>query len=358
MTNPDQLHHALVGCGRVAPTHVDAARYAEPLALRDVVDTNDQKAKAFAAEWGLRAVSFDELLADPSVVSVSICTPHDTHFELAKAVVEAGKHVLLEKPAALVLADVDELAATARARSRYLFPITQHRFDPLVAVARDLLASGDLGAVRMTRISLECVRDPTYYRDSDWRGSWAREGGSVLMNQGYHFIDMVLWLLGPVVRTGAAMDNLANRDVMETEDSLTANLVFASGALGVVNITGAAGGQWNNVIELVGDQGSLAFDLSTPARVHRLELRSKRALKHWRSQFNDAQRVTPMPVGVSYYGVTHRDHFRVLADAITEGHIDERCATLEQARQAVELINTIYESARRGETLPAANATR
>lgn len=351
LTTSNQRFHALIGCGRVAPTHVDAARYASPLSLRDVVDIDSAKAQAFAQQWGLNAVSLDGVLRDPTVVSVSVCTPHDTHFDLTKAALNAGKHVLLEKPAALEPAEVVELAAVAAKRSCHLFPIAQHRFDPLVSVARDLLASGDLGTIRMARVSLECVRDPAYYGESDWRGSWAREGGSVLMNQGYHFVDMLLWLLGPAVRTSAVMANLANRNVMETEDSLAATLDFQCGALGVISISGAAGGQWNNVIELVADQGSLAFDLSTPARVHRLDLSSKRALKHWRAIVAEAQSVIPMPVGVSYYGVTHRTHFQVLAEAIAGSEVDERCASIQQARGVVELINSIYRSARSGETL-------
>jgi predicted dehydrogenase len=348
-TDSNQAFHALIGCGRVAPTHVDAARYAQGLVLRDVVDSVPSQAEAFAQEWGLSVASLGQVMGDPGVVSVSLCTPHDTHFELTELALRSGKHVLLEKPSALVQAQVDQLAQIAAECGRQVFPITQHRFDPLAKVARDLIASGELGTVHMARVSLECVRDPGYYADSDWRGTWAREGGSVLMNQGYHFIDMLLWLLGPVQTVGAMMSNLANRDVMETEDSLVATLEFAAGALGEVNISGAAGGRWTNVIELVADRGVIAFDLSTPARVHRLELKSKKALKHWRAAVSEASAVTEMPVGVSYYGVTHRDQFKVLGDLLAGKPIDERCATLAESSQVVGVINGIYRAATSGE---------
>lgn len=351
VSDSNPVYHALIGCGRVAPTHVDAARYAEDLVLRDVVDSVPAIAEAFAQEWGLTAVPIEAVMDDPNVVSVSLCTPHDTHFKLTKLALESGKHVLLEKPSALDQAQVDELAVIAEQCGRHVFPITQHRFDPLAKIARDLISSGDLGTIRMVRVALECVRDPGYYADSDWRGTWAREGGSVLMNQGYHFIDMLLWLVGPVQTIGASMGNLANRDVMETEDSLVATLEFATGAFGEINISGAAGGRWTNVIELVADRGVIAFDLSTPARVHRLELKSKKALKHWRAAVAQAAAVTEMPVGVSYYGVTHRDQFRVLGEVLAGQAIDDRCATLAESSQVVRVINVIYRSATSGEKL-------
>jgi predicted dehydrogenase len=350
MLNPsNEWLHALIGCGRVAPTHVDAAGYAAPLRLAYAVDTDTEIASAFAARWGLAPAELDQVMADAAVRSVSICTPHDTHPDLALQALSAGKHVLLEKPPTLDPSGVLALAAAARSADRLVFPITQHRFDPLVGLVRNLIAEGHLGALRMARVSLECVRDPAYYGASDWRGTWAREGGSVLMNQGYHFIDMLMWLAGPVVRVEAMMDTLGNREVMETEDSLVAALQLENGALGTVAITGAAGSAWSNVIELMGDRGIVAFDLSTPARLHRLELTSKKALKHWRSAFAEAQKTNEIPLGVSYYGVSHRDQFRALTAAV-EGTPDPRAATLEQAAETVRVIQAIYASARGGRT--------
>lgn len=343
-TQSTSWSHGLIGCGRVAPTHLDGARHAPPLQLTHVCDQVPERAAAFASQWGLETAALERILADETIRSVSICTPHDTHIELAQRALASGKHVLIEKPPGLDSDAIARLAAEAGRLGLIVLPITQHRFDPLVGLVRALLDEGELGDLVMLRASLECVRERAYYADSDWRGSWAREGGSVLMNQGYHFIDMLTWLAGPVVQVTALMDNLAGRTFMETEDSLAAALRFRSGALGTVNLTGAGGGAWTNVLELFGSDGIVAFDLSTPARVHRLELRSKQALKHWRKAFAEAAARTEVPIGVSYYGTSHRAQFRALL-AAAAGEADRRAADLEQARSTVELIQAVYRTA-------------
>jgi predicted dehydrogenase len=317
--------------------------------LAYVVDEDLEVATRFQAAYGgdCATDSYETVLADASVRTVSIATPHDTHAHLAHQAIQAGKSVLIEKPPALILHDLDAIQACAQKAGVTVLPIAQHRFDPLVNLVKTMLNDGVLGTIRMAHCQLECFREADYYRESSWRGHVKREGGSVLMNQAYHFIDILLWLAGPISRVSAMMDTLRRYDVMETEDSLVASVQFRSSALGSVVITGAAGSMWRNVVEFVGDDGAVAFDLSFPARVHRLELQSKKELKWWRNAFAALQQETGFTGGTNYYGVSHRAQFRALIAAM-HGEGDSRASTLEQAREVLRTILSIYRAARDG----------
>jgi predicted dehydrogenase len=336
------LGHAIIGCGRISPNHVDAVRHAPPMRLLCAADCDRAAAESFAAAHDVPSIaeSLAQVLDNPEIQSISLATPHDIHLLQAHEAVAAGKHVLIEKPPGLDGQAILELQRAAQTQGVVVLPITQHRFDPLVKAVKDLLASEDLGPVRLARCHLECVRPSAYYADSPWRGTWAREGGSVLMNQAYHFVDMLIWLLGPVREARALYGTLGSAAVTETEDTLVATLRFEASALASLAITGAGGGQWNNLIELIGENGAVSFDLSSPARLHRLEMRSKKALKHWRLKFEDIQ---PAAFGneFSYYGVSHRAQFQAFVAAI-QGDISPRAATLDQAAHVLDTIRALY----------------
>jgi UDP-N-acetyl-2-amino-2-deoxyglucuronate dehydrogenase len=339
--------HAIVGCGRIAPHHADAFLRLGGTRIAYAVDLHPGRARTLAESYAVETVtsSYEQVLADPAVTSISLCVPHDLHAPMALAGVDAGKHVLVEKPVALKGYEVDAIAAAAAAKGVIVAPVAQHRFDTVVAEIGRLIAEDQLGRIGLVRGHLECVRPVEYYAESDWRGSWLREGGSVLINQAYHIVELICWLAGPVTDAQALMATIRNPEHMETEDTLVSTLAFASGAVGALTVTGAGGSVWRSYIELLGTKGEIAFDINFPNVVHRFQLDDKRAMQGWRRRFEATRQSPSSGPGVGYYGHGHRGQAEAFVGQI-RGLPDARAASLEHARDVIGLIETVYASAR------------
>jgi predicted dehydrogenase/dTDP-4-amino-4,6-dideoxygalactose transaminase len=338
------LRHAIVGCGRIAVCHGDA--FAKLNVLAACTDLVQERAATFAARYQIAAAeSFDSLLEDPTITSLSICTPHDLHGSMALRAVERGKHVLVEKPLVLDLKQGERLLAASRECGVVVMPVVQHRLDPIILAVTELVRSEVLGGIRLIRAHLECARPAEYYRDSEWRGLWAREGGSVTINQAYHIVDLLLHLCGAVQSVAAEMSTFAP-DVMETEDTLTALLRFRQGAIGALTVTGAGGSPWNSYIEMIGHAGEVAFTINFPQAVARLRLSERRAMKFWRRRLAEAAEVSAdAPVGAEYYGTSHHAQARAFVARMAGGSA-VNAATAEEALATVAFVQQIYVAGR------------
>lgn len=342
------LKHAIVGCGRVAAAHADAFGHLLGTRTMYAVDSNLDRAVALATRFGFEHVTdaYEEVLRSNEVGSISLAVPHDLHASMAIQAIEAGKHVLVEKPFVLTLAEGRRVIEAAATHGVVVLPVSQHRFDSVVVLVRELIDSGALGTIAVVRGHLECVRETSYYTESAWRGSLRREGGSVLINQAYHIVDLLLWLVGDVQRVSAEIRTLALHGIIETEDTVSASLAFSNGAVGVLSITGAAGQRWGSYIEVAGTGGVIAFDISTPNRVHRLEVHDARTQARYEERLGAIMAGEHKPsASAHYHGNAHRDQARAFLEQIS-GHIVQEAATPTQALRVVETINCVYRSAR------------
>jgi UDP-N-acetyl-2-amino-2-deoxyglucuronate dehydrogenase len=341
------LKHAIVGCGRIAPSHADAFHRLSQVELAVYCDLDSEKSDALADRFPVQSkvADFAQVLSNPGVDSISLCVPHHLHAEYTRLALEAGKHVLVEKPFAIDWESASDLADLARRKSLVLQPVCQHRFDQVVQHVREILHE-DLGDICMVRAHLECHREKDYYSQSDWRGRWKTEGGSVLINQAYHVVDLLLWLLGPVQSLSAQMDTLTGGDVMETEDIFTAQFKFEGKSLGSLTVNGACGPKWHSYIEVSGTKGVVGFDIGYPNQVPRLTLKSRRALKTWRKTFAELLKEAPLPTAaLDYYGDSHRREAEAFV-AQTQGAPSDYASTPEEALQVVKTVSSLYRAAR------------
>lgn len=345
------LRHAIIGCGRVAPSHADAFARLPDVDLAVLCDPDEAAARSLASRFAPEAAvagDYRQVLEDPSVHSVSLCVPHHLHAPMTLAALEHGKHVLVEKPFAMTVEEGLAVRDAQARRGRIVQPVSQHRFDAVVRMVEEMVAAGDLGEICLVRAHLECKRDPAYYGESPWRGRWATEGGSVLINQAYHVMDLLLRLAGPAATASALMDTLQGRQFMETEDALAGTLRFRSGALGSLTVNGASGAKWHSYLELSGTKGVVGFDLGYPNQVPRLHLESRRALQAWRKRLQALAETVRIPTpGVDYYGDSHREEARAFVEGIRGGDRGP-AADPAQALQVVSTILALYESARTG----------
>ena len=162
---------------------------------------------------------------------IAICTPSGGHAALAVAALDAGRHVVVEKPLDVTVEAARTVADAAARSDRTVTVISQHRFDPAARLVHERVAAGRARADHLGRRERRLVATQDYYDSGDWRGTWALDGGGALMNQGIHTLDLLVWLLGEPVEVFGWSDRLAHERI-EVEDTVVATIRFASGALG------------------------------------------------------------------------------------------------------------------------------
>ena len=187
---------------------------------------------------------------------VTVCTPTGRHAEVAIEALEAGKHVIIEKPAEVTVEKTDEIIAAQRQAGKLVAVISQHRFDPATEVTVDAIRRGELGRLTSGIASIDWWRGQTYYDSGDWRGTWELDGGGALMNQGVHTVDLLVATLGRPVEVTAYTATLAH-DRIEVEDVAVGVVKFANGALGVLHATTAAYPGLSARLQVHGDKGSV-----------------------------------------------------------------------------------------------------
>lgn len=225
------LNCALIGTGMVAGTHVAAIKASDKVALKGVTARRPESAQAFAAEHGVEAYSdVAAIAADPAIDFAIIVTPPNARLDLIEPLAKAGKPILLEKPVARDGKEAEQVVKLCEDAGVKLGIVFQHRMREASKKAAELVASGTLGALGIAEIKVPWWREQAYY-DEPGRGTYARDGGGVLISQAIHTLDLALSLTGPVASV-QAMTATSKFHTMESEDFATAGLRFANGAIG------------------------------------------------------------------------------------------------------------------------------
>ena len=228
------IEFGIIGCGRIAQRH---ARYMQERGkLVAVCDIIPEKAIQAGAEFGADVFfSVEDLLKKNSFDVIAVCSPNGWHARHTVQALEAGAHVVCEKPMAISSADCQEMIATARANKNHLFIVKQNRFNPPVAAVKKLIDEGRLGKIYSIQVNCCWNRPTAYYADS-WRGTKTLDGGT-LFTQFSHFIDVLYWLAGDVKHVEAMLTNAAHKNSIEIEDSGAVIFEFVSGAIGSLHYT-------------------------------------------------------------------------------------------------------------------------
>ncbi len=249
------LSFALIGCGRIGSRH--AAQINRLANLIAVCDVDTKKAKAIAKQYGCSySLSVEELLLRHQPDVVAVCTPNGLHSTHSVATLQAGCHVVCEKPMAITSDDCRRMIDAAEHANRILFIVKQNRFNDAVVQVKNLLNKNKLGKIYSFQINGFWNRNDDYYKDS-WHGTKRLDGGT-LFTQFSHFIDILYWLLGDVASVQSYLTNAAHQSVMETEDTGVAILQMQSGAIGTLNYTVNSFGQnMEGSITLFGEKGTV-----------------------------------------------------------------------------------------------------
>jgi UDP-N-acetyl-2-amino-2-deoxyglucuronate dehydrogenase len=251
-----RLQFAIAGCGRIAGRH--AMHINNKGILAAVCDIDRAKADALGAAYGARVYySIDKMLAaEKEVAVVAVCTPNGLHKEHSIKALNAGFHVLCEKPMAISPADCGEMIQTAEKNNRRLFAIKQNRFNPPVQAVKKILEEGKLGKICSFQLNCFWNRGHDYYGNS-WKGTMNLDGGT-LYTQFSHFIDLLYWMLGDIKEVKAFTGNYNHQGIIEFEDTGAVILKFQNGVIGTMNYTvNSYQKNMEGSLTLFGDKGTV-----------------------------------------------------------------------------------------------------
>ncbi len=235
----DQIRIGIIGAGGISHSHALAYRGSMNRDLAKVVaiaDIAEDAAKERAGQYGIERVYTDwhDLIADPGVQAVSICTPPFLHVDQACAALRAGKHVLCEKPVSPTLAGLDEIAAAERDGGAMFAGVFQHRVGQGAQQVKALIEAGHFGKLVFGLSETLWQRGDDYY-SVWWRGTWEQECGGVTMGHGIHSIDMLAWLFGEPASLIA--DAATVKLDIQVEDTSLATVRFKNGAVGQIIVS-------------------------------------------------------------------------------------------------------------------------
>ena len=231
---------AIVGCGHIAHRHVKHINDHKLGEIVGVFDIDQRKLASFSSEYGLRSYSsIVDLLADPSIDVVNVCTPNGTHAEIAIQVLRAGKHTVVEKPMSISIRAAKEMKEVAKAQNKTLFVVKQNRYNPPVKAVKALIEKKKLGKVLMVSVNCFWNRNAAYYQQSDWRGTKALDGGT-LYTQFSHFVDVLYYLFGEIENVKGTVANTSHQGLIEFEDSGSFSFNFKNGGIGNLAFTTSA----------------------------------------------------------------------------------------------------------------------
>lgn len=266
MTISETIGFAILGPGMVADYYRQAIQANADLGARLVAVGHYAPTRfpEISARFGVPCMTYEELLTNPNVHVICICTPSGQHAEQVIAAARACRHVLVEKPMALNLANADAMIAACDRADVKLGVTLQRRVEPTFQRIHRAIQARDLGDLTLGIVTIPYHRPQAYFDQANWRGTWALDGGGVLMNQGIHLVDLLIWCMGDPVRVEAYADRL-HRDI-EVEDTLTATLRFPNGALATVTATTTAAPGFPHRVEIYGTNGGIQVEGETVVR--------------------------------------------------------------------------------------------
>jgi predicted dehydrogenase len=227
-----RINFAVAGCGHIGKRHAEMITRDEGaglVALCDVLSPDILGVEDYGVPF---FTNYRDMLAAPLHADViNICTPNGLHAPMAVRAIEAGYHVVIEKPMALALADAEKIVYTALKHRRQAFCVMQNRYSPPSVWIKEMIDSGRLGDIYMVQLNCYWNRDERYYKPGGWHGDALLDGGT-LFTQFSHFIDIMYWLFGDVTDIQARFADFNHENLTAFEDSGIINFNFVNGGIG------------------------------------------------------------------------------------------------------------------------------
>lgn len=339
----------IIGCGNIGPVHAAALQGVKSARLVAVSDVVEASAQRLAGQYGATPYTdYRDLLARSDIEAICLCVPSGLRAEIAEACAAAGKHILSEKPLEVTTKRIDRVITAADKAGVLLGCIFQSRFADGPRAVRQAVEQGRFGKLVLGDAYIKWYRSKEYYGSGRWRGTWKIDGGGALMNQGIHQIDLLLWFMGPAKRVYARTATVAHEG-LEVEDLATASIEFQNGAMGIIEGSTAIWPGHAARVEVHGTDGSAVIE---DGKITYWQFRKRKAIDARIEAAMGQESELGSGAGDPLAALKTEGHRRQIEDfakAIQQGRppaIDGR-----EGRPAVELIEKIYLSAKRGKPI-------
>ena len=226
------LKVAIIGCGNIFPMHAQSIKVVENAKLVAVCDIKVDRAKLKGEQYDCNYYTdYKEMLSKEDIDVVHICLPHFLHAEVAIYAAKQGINIFTEKPMAIKLSDAEEMIKTAKDNKVILGVIFQNRYNPGSQLIKKTLESGELGKILSGKLEVTWNRSDEYYSHSDWKGTWDKEGGGVIIDQAIHTMDLMRWFVDSDIEYIDA--NISNRahKIIQVEDSAEGVIKYKNGVV-------------------------------------------------------------------------------------------------------------------------------
>lgn len=324
---------AIIGCGAISDPHLKAIAAYPEAKLIGVYDIKEPQIEKVLSQYKVRPFqSLQDICNYKEIDIVHILLPHDIHVETAITCLQAGKHVVLEKPVGIDLGSLDRMLEVANKSDKTIGVILQNRFNPTVGAIKAEVEEGKYGAFLGARSTLYWYRDEPYYTGSDWRGIKEREGGGLLINQAIHTLDLMRYIGGEMVALNAKIGNM-DHGYNTVEDMAMIEFYYDNGAKGF--FFGTNNYHRNEDIRMVFDYEKASF-LIEDQTAYRVQGGEKTELAV--DQTKEGEK--------GYWGKGHMDCIHNIYDHICHG--DTLKISLQEAILATELVLGAYESDEKG----------
>lgn len=338
------MRYALIGCGRISTNHIKAA-VNNGLEIVAVCDVLPEHMDAVLEKHGLqsdpkirRYTDYKELLDQEKPELVSIATESGSHAEIALEAIDRGIHVIIEKPMAMSISDAEEIIRRSRKKGVKVSACHQNRFNVAVQKMRKALEDGRFGTLSHGSVHIRWNRNKDYYDQAPWRGTWAKDGGT-LMNQCIHGIDLLRWTFGDAVDTVYGLTRQVEHPYLEAEDVGMALVRFKNGA--IATIEGTVNVYPRNLEETLyvfGQTGTVKIGGTSTNNIDVWDFKDEKDEDKGNKGLKEQTS--------NVYGNGHTSLFRDVIEAIEEDR--EPYVDAVAGRNALELVLAIYKSMKEG----------
>ncbi|MEK5379459.1 Gfo/Idh/MocA family protein [Niallia sp. FSL W8-0635] len=338
------INVAIIGLGAISNAHIKGyLQFKDECKIVALSEIYKDKAYQVAKDFQLDVAVYDdykELLKRADIDLVSVCTPPFTHAEISIAAMNAGKHVLVEKPMASSIEECHAMNEAAKKNKRVLSVVAQNRFTNPMMKLKKVLDTKLMGPIVHTQVDSYWWRGYSYY-DLWWRGTWEKEGGGCTLNHAVHHIDILQWMNGMPTEITAVASNVAH-DNAEVEDISIAILKYDNGSLAQITSSVIHHGEEQQLVF----QGKNAR-VSAPWKVKASKSKDNGFPEEDTVLEEKIQQVYECLPAIPYEGHTGQIHDVLLAVNGEKALLSDGI----QGQQTLELISAIYQSAHTGKTV-------
>lgn len=335
----------IIGLGLISHTHAKAIKKIDNASLVACYSRNQKKADDFAQMYQCKGYSsLDDFLSHPDLDIVTVCTPSGFHLEPATKITQAKKHLIIEKPLEISLKRCDQIIEACEKNNVKLAVVFQSRFYEASNLMKKAVENKKFGKLVNGDAYVKWFRTQKYYDEGGWHGTLKYDGGGALMNQSIHAIDLLQWFMGPVDSIQAYIDTIGHERI-EVEDNAVAALKFKNGALGVIVGSTSIYPGFQKRIEISGTKGSAVLEEDT-IKVWQFVNKTKEdeeILENF-NRIKGKDGGAADPSAIDYQG--HKKQFIDFINAVEASKIP--LVDGIEGRKSVEIILSIYKSAKKG----------